>query len=120
MSNSEMDKVIENYRAVFDIDMLHYHAMKVMHIFITLYAEKGIENNKDRIVAKNMHAQIYAAKHLLNEQCRRYATKMMLEQTLKRMEEKLKEYDSTQRETRLARKQQEATMRLLHTKENIA
>lgn len=103
---SDLDKVIENYRAVFDmdIDMLHYHAMKVMHVFITLYAENGIENSKDRVVAKNMHAQIYAAKHLLNEQCRPYTAKMMLEQTLKRIEEKLKEYDGTQRETRLARK----------------
>lgn len=109
---NDLNKVIENYRSVFgDIDMLHYHAMRVIHVFVALYAEKGIENSQDRIVAKNMHAQVYAAKYLLDEKCRRYTTKMMLEQTLERMEQKFKEYDSTQRESRLSRKLAKAQTR---------
>ena len=108
---SDLDKVIENYRAVFDLDMLHYHTMKVMHVLIALYADKGIVDNMDRIIAKNMHAQIYAANHLLNERCRQYTTKMMLAQTLKRMEGKIEEYDNIQRGSRLARKLAKALKR---------
>jgi hypothetical protein len=111
MSNPKMGKAIENYRAVFDMDMLHHHSMKVVHIFITLFGKEGIKDSGDRLPAKNMYVQIYAAKFLLDEQWGRYATKTMLEQILKRMEEKLEEYDSTQRETRLARKLSKANNR---------
>jgi hypothetical protein len=101
-------KAIENYRAVFDMDMLHCHSMKVMHIFIVLFSKEGIKDSGDRFITKNMYVQIYAAKFLLDEQWGRYATKTMLEQMLKRMEEKLEEYDSAQRETRLERKRLKA------------
>jgi len=86
---SDLDKVIENYRAAFDIETLHIHSMHVTHAFIAIFGNEGIKNNDDRIVAKNMHAQVHATKFLLDEKLGRYKIKMMLKQTLKRMEEKI-------------------------------
>lgn len=105
ISSQYMDKVIENYRKRFPLSVLYWHAQQVLHAFIGFYSDKAIENAGDRVHARNLYAQIYAAKFLLDEQFSNYPTKLMFEQALKRMEEKLEQYDSSQRETRLARKQ---------------
>ena len=99
---------------------LKLYAGKLAYITMVMIDKHGVNNALDRHILGNLYDELRALKTLLDARIASYASKLLLERLLGILESEFAAYDKRGREARLARKQQEATMRLLYAKENIA
>ena len=101
-------------------EVLKLYASNLSRMIMVMCHNGCVENQFDRYMLNNAYDELSAIKTVLDARIAAYTAKLLLERLLGILESEFAAYDKRGREARLARKQQEATMRLLHAKENIA